>query len=325
VDVKRFGFPYGRRRLYGDAFVEALGPARDPDEDLRDGDADVARGIQDGVEEVVLDMARGVLARTGAMRLATAGGLFLNCAVNGRLLRALEAPVHPFPVAGDAGAAWGAAARAHERTTGRPAAPLATLFLGHDLDDAEAAAVLDAPPLAPDALVEEIAERVAAGKVVGVARGRAEFGPRALGTRSLLASPRSHAIRDRVNALKGREAWRPLAPVVKEGDATFFHGLVPCPWMILTFEATRQARERIPGGIHVDGTARVQTTTPDDGTLLAPVIDALARRGEPAALLNTSFNRRGEPIVNTAAEALASARAMRIDAVVLGDRLLDLA
>lgn len=94
--------------------------------------------------------------------------------------------------------------------------------------------------------------------------------------------------------------------------------------MILTFEATREGRARIPGGIHVDGTARVQTARHGDGSLFAPVIDALAARGEPAALLNTSFNRRGEPIVNTAEQALASARAMRIDAVVLGDRLLDL-
>ena len=324
VDLEAFGYPRGHAALYGEPFLGALGPPRPPGAEPRPLDADVARGIQDGVEEAVLAAARRLLQRTAAADLALAGGLFLNCALNGRLLRSLGVPVHPFPVAGDAGAAWGAAAWVWERRAGRPAEPLRTLFLGHDLTPAEAEAALQGGGARPADLPAAVADRVAAGMLVGVARGRAEFGPRALGARSILASPRSEAIRDRVNARKGREAWRPLAPVVLEEDRALFRDLVPSPWMILTFEATGEARRRIPGAVHADGSARVQTVGRSDDPLLAAVIRALAARGEPPAVLNTSFNRRGEPIVDTAAEALTSARAMGLDAVVLGDRLLDL-
>ena len=138
--LDRFGFPWGEARLYGDAFVEALGPARDPAAAPRPGDADVARGIQDAVEALRPGGgARACSRATGARTLALAGGLFLNCAMNGRLARELSAEVRPFPVAGDAGAAWGAAALVHRRLTGRRAEALTTLRLGTDLDDAERA------------------------------------------------------------------------------------------------------------------------------------------------------------------------------------------
>lgn len=323
VDVERFGYPWGHRLLYGAAFRKALGRARATAEPLRPGDADVARGIQDAVEDVMEQAALGLLEKTHAENLGLAGGLFLNCALNGRLLRHAPVPVQPFPVAGDAGAAWGAAARAYERHTGHRAQALDTLFLGHDLTNEEGDAILAGRGRRPSDLAREVALRIARGLLVGVARGRAEFGPRALGARSVLASPRSERIRDLLNEQKGRETWRPLAPVVLEDDRTLFHDLVPSPWMILTFVATPEGRRRIPGGIHVDGTARVQTVDPARKSFLADVIRALAALGEAPAVLNTSFNRRGEPIVNTAAEALTTARAMKLDAVVLGDRLLD--
>ncbi len=324
IDVRAFGFPWGHARLYGDAFLDAVGPARGTDEALRPGDADVARGIQDAVEDAFLRTARDLVTRTSAPVLALAGGLFLNCALNARLLHELDVPVQPFPVAGDAGAAWGAAAAVHERETGACPVPLSTLHLGHDLTPREARATLGDADETVDDLADAVAARIAGGRLVGVARGRAEFGPRALGARSILASPRTKAIRDRLNAHKGREDWRPLAPVIYEDDPDLFEGLVPSPWMILTFEATGAGRERVPGGIHVDGTARVQTVERENGTFLSDVLHALEARGEPPAVLNTSFNRRGEPIVNDAEQALTSARAMRLDTVVLADRLLDL-
>lgn len=317
VDTSKFGFPWGEARLYGRAFVERLGAGRRDDEALRPGDADAARGLQDGVEAVVLEAARRTLARTGAARLGLAGGLFLNCALNGRLARALDAEVRPFPVAGDAGAAWGAAAWAYEHRTGRRAEPLRTLRLGSALASGPA----PARPLAD--LATLVAARLAAGRVVGVARGRAELGPRALGGRSVLASPATAAVRDEVNRRKGREAWRPLAPVVRVDALRWFPRLVPSPWMIRTFEASPEARAEIPGAVHADGTARVQTLAPGEEPFLEAVLAALAARGEPACVLNTSLNRRGEPIVDTADEALVAARAMGLDALVLGDAWIE--
>jgi carbamoyltransferase len=318
-----FGFPWGEARIYGDAFLRELGPPRPPDAPLRSGDADVARGIQDAVEAFALDAARRLLAETGARVLGLAGGLFLNCALNGRLAAALDAEVRPFPVAGDAGAAWGAAAHVHRQRARRDATPLRSLRLGRDLTDREAeAAAPDARR--PEDLAGAVADAIVAGRVVAVARGRAEFGPRALGGRSVLASPRTEAMRDEVNRRKGREAWRPLGPVVREGAGAWFRGLGRSPHMILTVEATAAARAEVPAAVHRDGTARVQTVGPGDDPFLLALLDALERRGHPPAVLNTSLNRRGEPIVDTAAQAVASARAMGLDAVVLADRFLDL-
>jgi carbamoyltransferase len=321
----RLGYPFGEARLYGDAFLEALGPARRPDEALRPADAHVARGIQDALEDVMLRAAERALRETRAAALGLAGGVFLNCALNGRLLRALGRGVRPFPVAGDAGAAWGAAAWVAGRR-GASLVPLASLRLGHDLAPAEAArAAPDALALPLGDLAARTAQALAAGRVVGVARGRAELGPRALGGRSVLASPRRTAMRDEVNRRKGREAWRPLAPVVRADAQAWFPGLAPSPHMILTFEASPRAKAEIPGAVHVDGTARVQTLAPGTEPFLEGVLAALEARGEPPCTLNTSLNRRGEPIVNDAEQALAAARAMGLDALVLADRWVELA
>lgn len=326
VALDRFGFPWGEARLWGDAFLAALGPPRPPEADLRPGDADAARGIQDAVEAFALSAARRTLARTGASALGLAGGLFLNCALNGRLARELDVPVLPFPVAGDAGAALGAAAVVHREAAGRPVEPLTTLRLGRAIGaDEAAAAAAGGRRLAPPTLAQEVARRVADGRLVGVARGAGEFGPRALGGRSVLARADDPAVRDRLNDHKGRERWRPVAPVLREGDvARWFDPSLPSPWMILTLAARPGASTGpLAGAIHADGTARVQTVTPSQEPFLDAVLGALAPLGH-AAVLNTSLNRRGQPIVDTAAEALAAAQAMRLDALVLDDVFLDL-
>ncbi len=323
---KRFyGFPWGESRLYSDHFVKTFGPARDPDEPLRDGDATIALGIQKST------MLWGIFATIeacdaeSARDASMAGGLFLNCAMNGKVREAMVeqgVAVRPFPVAGDAGAAWGAAAEVHRRLTGNPAAPLGTLYLGYDITDEEARILVEREGMAP-ASAAAVAERIADGKIVAVARGRAEFGPRALGNRSILASPTTTTSRDRVNALKGREDWRPLAPLVREEDNRWFKGQVASPYMILTFDATEHAKNEIPGVVHVDGTARVQTVAPGESDFIRGILDALEARGHPPVVINTSLNRRGEPIVNTAEQALTSVKAMQLDALVLGDYLWD--
>lgn len=327
VDLQRLGYPWGEARLFGDAFLSALGPPRPPDGPLRPGDADVARGVQDAVEAFALAAARDVLAATGAGALGLAGGLFLNCAMNGRLARELPVPVHPMPAAGDSGAALGAAALLHHERTGEPLAPLTTLRLGSDLPARDVRAAgpgAGSAPLALEALAREVAARLARGALVGVARGRAEFGPRALGGRSVLARADDPATRDRLNDQKGRERWRPVAPVLREQDlARWFRDPRPTPHMITTLVATDEARRGpLAGAIHADGTARVQSVTPADEPFLHAILEALRPLGH-VAVLDTSLNRRGEPIVNGPEEAVGAARAMGLDALVLGDRILD--
>jgi carbamoyltransferase len=327
VALGRFSFPTGSPRLYGRLFLETLGPARAPGEPLRPADASVARGLQDAVEEVFGRAAERLLERTGATHLGLAGGLFLNCALNGAIARRVRARVSP-SVAGDAGAAWGAAAVAHARAAGTPAAPLTTLRLGHRIGAFEAQAAVQGRGAVrhadEDALAHAVARRLAEGCIVGVARGAAEFGPRALGGRSVLASPRRTQLRDEVNRRKGREAWRPLAPVVREGETRWFEDLADSPWMIRTFRATAEARARLPGIVHADGTARVQTVARSGDPFLVALLRHLEALGEPPAVINTSLNRPGEPIANTALEALAAAEAMGLDALAVDLWLLDL-
>ena len=322
VRLEAFDFPFGAARLYGQAFLDELGPPRSSaDDELRAGDADVAAGIQAAVESFALATATKLVSETRAPALGLAGGLFLNCALNGRLARSLDTPVHPFPVAGDAGAALGAAAALHSRLTGSRAVMPSGLRLGTPIrpDNSTPGETL---PLV--ALADRVAVAIERGDVIGVARGRAEFGPRALGGRSVLASPTSTAKRDDVNARKGREAWRPLAPIVREEDAQYFLRPGPSPHMITTGLATGEAKAHIPGVVHADGTARVQTVAPGGDPFLRALLAALEARGQPPVVINTSLNRRGEPIVDTAEEALTAARAMGLDAVVLEDRYVAL-
>lgn len=331
VDRRRLDFPVGSARLYGEAFLETLGAARAPDSEIRPGDADVAHGIQSATFTFAREALAFGLDRHPAAHLAVAGGLFLNCAVNGDLARAFpDKGFHAFPVAGDAGAAHGAAAWVAHQRFAAPLVPLRSLFLGHAITAAAAEVVvqdqnLAAPPLAHDALAERIVEALASGSILGVARGRAEFGPRALGRRSVIALPTSTAIRDEVNRRKGREAWRPLAPMVRASDRRWFDGHLPDPYMIRTGVATPRARADVPGIVHADGTARVQSLDPDRHPLLHTVLDRLEMRGLPPVLLNTSLNRRGEPIVNTASEAYRAATAMGLDALILDARFIELA
>jgi carbamoyltransferase len=281
--------------------------------------------VQAVLEETVLGMARRLRERTGASHLGLAGGLFLNCILNGRLAR--EAgfdSLYVFPAAGDAGAAAGAAAwvAGLERRTLRHA------YLGDAGDDPAtvARALGDRPHRVAADPAAVAAEALAAGRIVGWFSGRMEFGPRALGARSILADPRSPGIKDRLNAkVKFREAFRPFAPaVLEEAAGEWFADARPSPFMLLAFAARDRAREEVPGVVHVDGSARVQTVGRDDGhPAFRRLLEAFSARTGVPIVLNTSFNVRGEPIVRTPEEALACFDRTGMDLLVLGDRVVE--
>jgi len=333
LDPACFDFVAGSR-MFADALAERLGgPPRAPEAELTAFHHDVARSAQARLEEVLLDKVRYLHERVPSRHLCMAGGVALNCVANGRLLR--EGPFERLfvqPAAGDAGGCLGAAALAHRALTGRrpSAEPLAHAYLGPRFTaDAIAAQLAAAEIDAHDfrgreaALLEATVDRLAAGQVVAWFHGAMEFGPRALGARSLLADPRLADMRERLNGLvKRREAFRPFAPSVLLADAAGHLELDhPSPFMLETCRV--RSPLALPAVTHVDGSARPQTVDPAAAPRFGALLRAFGRRTGCPVLLNTSFNVRDEPIVCTPADALACVAGTEIDALVLEDFVID--
>src|SRR5688572_5542346 len=264
VDLSWFEYHRGGVPLYGERFVQEFGPARAPDGPIEPRHEDIAFALQAATEEVVLHMARSLRERTGLRRIVMAGGCALNAPANYRV--ATEAgfdEVFIQPAAGDNGACLGAALTVHHSVVrGGPRWTMRNAFLGPSCDGPgaeEAVRSLGLPFERPADLEAAAADLLAAGKVLGWARGRMEYGPRALGHRSILADPRTTAMFDRVNRrVKQREPFRPLAPVVRLEDLPLFVDRpVPSPWMLLTFPVKEGMRARIPAVVHADGSARM--------------------------------------------------------------------
>ncbi len=295
---------------------------------------DLARRAQEDAETVLLERARRLHAETGAENLCIAGGVGLNCVANGRIVE--ETPfrnVFVQPAAGDDGIALGAALYGHLALRGGKRAFVQTSsFLGREYREDEAAAA--ARGLLPwlcgsrrrrEDAVDRAAGLLAAGRVIGWFQGGSEFGPRALGNRSILADPRDPGMRDHVNArVKHRQSFRPFAPAVPaERAREWFEGEQESPFMLLAKRVRPEARDRIPAVVHVDGTARVQTVRREDNPRFHALLEAFGARTGVPVLLNTSFNLRGEPIVETPRDAVEGYLASRLDALVIHDRVLE--
>jgi carbamoyltransferase len=288
--------------------------------------ADLAASVQARLQEMLLDLARWLHARTGEVALVMAGGVALNCVANSVL--AEHGPFERIwvqPAAGDAGTALGAALHAAQRM-GDPITPMTTVALGRGwpADDLQAwLAGAAVPHEQPDDIAEAAADVIAADGVVGWFQGRSEFGPRALGHRSLLANAGDADNVQRLNAIKGRESFRPVAPMVRlERAAEIFEGPVPSPYMLFTHRVRPAWRARIPAVVHVDGTARIQTVDPGQEPLLARMLAAVERRTGLPVVVNTSFNTAGRPMVDDPRDALECFGASPITALALGPFLV---
>ncbi|MFC4859232.1 carbamoyltransferase [Actinophytocola glycyrrhizae] len=319
------------------AIEEVFGPRRLPADPIEQRHRDVAAGVQAVLQLVQLHVLSHFRELTGSRAIAMAGGVALNCAFNGTLLRTgLFEQVYVQPASGDDGAALGAALVAFERTYGRPT-PDSTALLGPEFDDEECrvaarAAVADDIVAEVDldeaVLIDEVVRLILAGAVVGWFNGRMEFGPRALGNRSILADPRRSDMRERINRLvKKRESFRPFAPAVLAQQAGQFFE-VPTGVerqfreMLLVAHVRDNYRTALPAVTHVDGTARVQTVFEDENPRFWRLLAAMGRASGYPILLNTSFNVAGQPIVCTPAEAAETFRRAELDAVVMGRNLL---
>jgi len=336
-DPSRFGPVFTERvRADGDGGFRVgridlgeLVPRRQAGEGWDDRHADLAAAVQVRLEAVVLDLARWLHARTGERAITLAGGVALNCVANGRL--AAEGPfehVWVQPAAGDSGTALGAALAAATRRGDR-CAPFGTAALGRGWREDEIEAALKAAELPyhrPDGsgdLADEVAAALAEGAVVGWFEGRSEYGPRALGHRSLLCDPRRPENLGRMNAIKGREEFRPVAPMVLADRAPdIFEGVHPSPYMLFVHRVRDGWRDRIPAVVHVDGTARIQTVDPGDEPLMAATLAAFERRTGVPVLVNTSFNTAGRPMVDTPRDALECWGSGPVDLLVLSPFVL---
>ena len=302
--------------------LASLAPYRAPGKPMEGDHADLAAAVQMRLEEVVLDLARWLHAKTGERALTMAGGVALNCVANARL--AEEGPfdhVWVQPAAGDAGTALGGAlAVAHE--LGDDVVPLRGADLGSGWTDdelEEAVRTSGWPYERPRDLAAAVAQRLAEGDVVGWFEGRSEYGPRALGHRSLLVDPRDPANLQRMNDIKGRESFRPVAPMVTlERAAEIFEGVIPSPYMLFVHRVRPEWRDRVAAAVHVDGTARAQTVDRRDEPVMARVLDEFGARTGVPVLINTSFNTAGRPIVDSPREALECFGAGPIGTLVLG-------
>ena len=296
-------------------------------EDWAPEHADLASSVQVRLEEVVLDLARWLHARTGDSRLTMAGGVALNCVANSRL--AAEGPFEELwvqPAAGDAGTALGGALHvAHG--LGDAVAPMPGADLGREWSDDELEAWLTTAAVVyerPDDIAVATAEVLAANGVVAWFQGRSEYGPRALGHRSLLANPRYPDNLRRLNDVKGREQFRPVAPMVlAEAAADIFEGgPLPSPYMLFVHRVRPGWAERIPAVVHVDGTARAQTVDRRDEPLVHRLLDEVGRRTGAPVLINTSLNTAGRPMVDDPRDALECFGSAPVDALALGPFLI---
>ncbi len=319
----------GRYTVQPLALAERFGPPREPGSLLDQRHLDLACSLQTVLEETVLELAGWLHGATGADALCLAGGVALNCVLNARLRD--DGPFRDVwvqPAAGDAGTALGAALWVDSQQ-GEPGRRyrMESALLGPSFTDEQIGELLRESKLRHRLLTDvggETAELLVQDRILGWFQGRMEFGPRALGARSILASPLNEATRDRLNDIKGREEFRPVAPaVLAHRAADWFEPATESPFMLFTHRIRPDRIDRIPAARHDDGTARIQTVDRDRNPAFFDLIAAFEERTGVPIVVNTSFNTAGRPIVCTPRDAIECFFASPLDALVIGSFLLE--
>lgn len=307
-----------------------LGAPRAPESAIDERHKDVAYAVQHSCEVAMMSVVRMAMELTRCRNVCLAGGVALNSKANGKILT--SGMVDRFfvqPAASDDGVALGAALAPYLDHNGQlPNRPMHHVYLGPSFDDAAIEAALVTYKIrhtrVEDA-AEVAADLLAQGRILGWFQGRAEFGPRALGNRSILADPRDPETNSRVNsAVKFREWWRPFAPSVKrESVGNYLESTYDSPFMIVTTQVRDEMRGVIPAVTHVDGSVRPQTVERETSPLYWRLIDQFEKRTSVPVILNTSFNLRGEPIVNTPTDAIRTFFSSGLDALLMGSFLVE--
>ncbi len=310
-------------------FKEVFGPSREWNTPLEQHHKNIAAALQDRLEDVVLKQLSYLKKEYDFKYLCVAGGVGLNCSLNGKILaKAGFEEMFVQPASGDAGCAIGACYEIHKQFT--PDVVFCknhNSYLGSRFGDEEIAEALRKTGLAytkPNNLYEETARCLANGHIIGWFQGGAEFGPRALGNRSILCKPFPAEMRDHLNLqVKYRENFRPFAPAIPWEDASdYFEIDQESPHMLIAVQVKKCQKDAIPAVVHVDDSCRVQTVRPAGNKRLWRLLQAFKEATGIPVLLNTSFNVKGQPIVNTPMQAIECFQSTKIDTLVLGDYMI---
>lgn len=326
IDPSWIAYHKERNKWVSDRFIKCFGPKRKPDEPVTAHHMHIAAALQEKLEEIVLAQLGKARKEFELRRLCLAGGVALNCSMNGKILRSgLFDEIFVQPASGDPGTAIGACYLSYANKMGglKPERDH-DFYLGSRFGPAEVIQTLERAGISyqkPADIFSATAQRLAEGKIVGWFSGPAEFGPRALGNRSILARPYPAEMKDYLNAhVKFRERFRPYAPaVLAEYAKDYFRIRQESPHMLIATEVRPEKRELIPAVVHVDGTCRVQTVTAGLNPRFRRLLEAFYQQTGCPVLLNTSFNIKGEPIVNSPEHAIECFLRTNIDCLVLGD------
>jgi carbamoyltransferase len=318
--------PSKQERLFDEFPLRSL--PRLPGAPIQDDDYDVAASAQHQLEQAVLQLIKYQVESTGIRRVCVAGGVALNCLLNQKIREAdFVDEFYAPPVCSDAGLALGAA-YLHALENGERPAALKHAYWGPEFSATEIREVLDRAKLSYRETSDPAAaavRRIVAGKMVGWFQGRMEYGPRALGNRSILANPQDAAMKDRINkCVKFREEFRPFAPSLLSADTgDFFEQATASPYMTQTFTATDRMREHAPATVHEDATSRPQTVLAETNPLFARLISLLGEETGLRVVLNTSLNAYNDPIACEPFQALSTFFATGLDSLIIGDFVLD--
>jgi carbamoyltransferase len=316
--------------IYSEKFIELFGEPRVQYSEITKYHEDVAASLQAMLEEVEFALVRKIQRETGQKALCMAGGVALNSAFNGKVLPCTDfEDIYIQPAAGDAGTSLGVCYYIYHQVLDQPRTYVMNdSYTGPQYSDEQIRAALDAAGLVyqrldEDDLVRRAAEIVADGNVLGWFQGRAEWGPRALGNRSIIADPRRDDMKDILNArIKHREKFRPFAPsILQEYVGEYFDQTYPDPFMIKVYNVLPEKQAVIPAVTHVDGTGRLQTVDREHAPLYWKLINAFKEQTGVPVILNTSFNEN-EPIVCTPEEAIAVLQRTKMDALIIGAYLV---
>jgi carbamoyltransferase len=305
--------------------IARLGPQREAESEIDPKHKNIAFAVQDACEKAMMTLARAAVAKMGSRNICLAGGVALNSKANGKILSSgIVDRIFVQPAAGDDGVCLGAALAPYLDNGGKlPMHKMRHAYLGAENSDEEIEKALTTYKLRATRVSDPAAvaaEMLANGKILGWVQGRMEFGPRALGARSILADPRDPEMNAKVNnAVKFREWWRPFAPsMLAEVAGEYIESATDSPFMILTAQVKPEKRSVIPSVTHVDGSARPQTVERDVNPLYWRLVREFGNRTGVPVVMNTSFNLRGEPIVSTPTDAVRTFFSSGMDALVIG-------
>jgi len=326
VDQRFFGFNKGSR-MYSNRLIKTLGKDRKPQDKIEQRHCDIAASLQKFTEDTLIIIANNLYNETKLDKLCLAGGLFLNCLINNKILE--NTPFKEIfiqPAAGDSGAALGAASYIYQSILKNDRNYIMSdAYLGPDFSANQIKRVLlnngvDFKELNDSELFKHIAKQISQNKIIGWFQGRMEFGPRALGNRSILADPRNPKMKDLLNEkVKKRESFRPYAPAVLEEKVTdFFESKQFSPFMLLAANVKEDKKAIIPAVNHIDGTARVQIVSRYTNPKFWHLIKEFENITGVPVIINTSFNLKGEPIVCTPEDAISCFKRSQMDCLVLG-------